>query len=146
MPKKQQSGAYFTDEELRVSRRTQSDAQRYPRAVSGQRYAPKNTASANTRRGAGQTAPRPVQRAAQTPAQRQPVQMQAAQRPAQQPSRPAGTNARPVLNDRQRAAYERAYYEKYGRLPYKNAPRNTRRDGAASSRGSSKNAAARRRI
>ena len=104
MPKRQQNVGYFTDEELRVSRRNDGALRTDPRQMSGQRYVPKNTASANTRRGAGQT-PR------------------TAQRPVQQPSRPAGTNGRPVLNERQRAAYERAYFEKYGRLPYRNAPR-----------------------
>lgn len=41
---------------------------------------------------------------------------------------PANRNARPVMNDRQRALYEKAYYEKYGRSPYVNGQKNARQD------------------
>lgn len=57
---------------------------------------------------------------------------------AKNPARNVNRNASPVLNDRQRAIYERAYYEKYGSLPYRNArqtspvkPVNVRQDRRA---------------
>ncbi len=126
MPKKPQPRGYFTDEELRASGRGASAPRTDTRKMSGQRYVPKSAAPATRpaqsgARPSAQTAAR--QTAARSAPQRQTANRPSprqAQAPARQTARPRPAQ-RPVLSEAQRAAYERAYYQKYGRLPYKSA-------------------------